>query len=44
MHASMTETRDVVLAIDIGDAKLAAGLMTMMVSSSIAKTSTSISE
>ena len=25
----MSETRDVVLAIDIGDAKLAAGLMTM---------------
>jgi glucokinase len=29
VHASMSETRDVVLAIDIGDAKLAAGLMTM---------------
>ncbi len=29
MHPKMSETRDVVLAIDIGDSKLAAGLMTM---------------
>jgi glucokinase len=29
VHARMSETRDVVLAVDIGDAKLAAGLMTM---------------